>query len=38
MTVTADTDGILDYIGRESLAAARNWPWVLAPLTHASGA
>ncbi|MFT4581941.1 MAG: pyrroloquinoline quinone (PQQ) biosynthesis protein C [Gammaproteobacteria bacterium] len=30
-------DEILDYIAKESLAAARHWPWVVAPLTRATG-
>ncbi len=37
MSALPSADGILDYIASESLAAARDWPWVLAPLTHASG-
>lgn len=37
MSATPESDDILDYIASESLASARNWPWVLAPLTDASG-
>lgn len=37
MRSNPELDEILDYIASESLIAARDWPWVLAPLTHASG-
>lgn len=37
MSALPSAEGILDYIASESLAVARDWPWVLEPLTQASG-